>query len=300
MRKFVPSTIVTRFIVVGVCAGLMNVSARASADHQAVLQTERAFISALAQGNKSEVSRLLDSGFQWTSDEGKTQNKSEALDSLSKLAVDDQGDTDVTTYYYSELALVWGRHDKSWFSRIWVKRSTGWRLFMDMDTPISPKRAPTSGGGPKPGPIGDCVNPCRVIPYTPTTAADKAVIAGWQKAKVDEWHPNIKDWTTQVAPEFIIITYKFNGAINNATRVAIGKKRQKDNIGIPGDPILSMNMYDFGDAVVMTARHRPYYGGKPYHNLRLFVHRNGHWEVVLSQQTLIQSAAPLPPVSSGK
>lgn len=295
MRQLVTSAILTGVIVVGLCAGWMSRPAKAATNRQAVRQTDHSFTNALAKGNKQAVGQFLDPGFEWTNNEGRTRNKPEALESLAALGADTKGDADIKSYSYRELTIVFGRHGNSWFSRIWVKKPSGWKLFTDMDTPLSKKRyrVPQSR---KPGPIGDCVNPCRTIPYTPTTAADKAVIAEWQKAKVDEWRPNIKDWGTHVAREFLIIN-SYYGSINKRQRVAIGVQRQKEGIGIPGDPILSIHMYDFADTVVTISRHRPYHGGKPYYNLRVFVHRNGHWLIAWSQQTTIQSAAPLPPVS---
>lgn len=298
MRHLMPNAIMAGVIAVGICAGLASQQAKAATNRQEVLRMDRSFTGALAKGNKREVSRLMDSHFQWTDNAGQTRDKAAALRSLSELSADNQGDRNVKSYVYSELAIIFGQHGNAWFSRVWVKRPSGWRIFTDMDTPLTGKKFKVAPKA-KPGPIGDCVNPCSEIPYTPTTAADKAVIAEWQKTKVDEWHPNIKDWSTHVAREFLIINGHY-GSINKPTRVAIGVKRQKEGIGMPGDPILSMKMYDFGDTVLMISHHRPYRGGKPYYNLRVFVHRNGHWPIAWSQQTAIQSAAPYPPVSSGK
>ena len=178
-----------------------------------------------------------------------------------------------------------------------MKRPKGWRLFVDLDTPTASEPRPAGGSRANPGSTGDCDNPCRTLPYKPTTADDKAVLAEWQKTKVDEWHPNADDWATHIADEFMIIN---NGsARDKADRVALAKREQAAGIGAPGAPILSMKMYDFGDAVVMISHHLPYQGGKPYYNVRVFVSRDGHWPLVWSQQTTIQSEAAVPPVESG-
>src|SRR5581483_2118192 len=103
-------------------------------------------------------------------------------------------------------------------------------------------------------------------------------------------------WAMHIADEFMIIN---NGsARDKATRVALAKKEQAEGIGAPGAPILSMKMYDFGKSVVMISHHVPYQGGKPYYNVRLFVNRDGHWPLVWSQQTTIQSEAARPPVAA--
>jgi hypothetical protein len=82
--------------------------------------------------------------------------------------------------------------------------------------------------------------------------------------------------------------------------VALAKKQQAAGIGSPGAPILSMNMYDFSNSVVMISHHVPYQGGKPYYNVRVFVSRDGHWPLVWSQQTTIQSAAAQPGAHASK
>jgi Domain of unknown function (DUF4440) len=298
MRNFVTSALVAGLVVASMCAGPINRTVAAATENQAVLRTDHYFTGALAKGDKKAVGALLDSRFEWTNAEGKTRSKAEALESLTAFAADSKGDTDVKAHFYSQLAVIYGRHDRSWFSRIWVKRPSGWRLFADLDTPL-PSGNGTAARRKKPGPIGDCENPCRTIPYKPTTAADKAVIAEWQKTKVDEWHPDIKDWASHVAREFVIINDHY-GAIDKPQRVALGVKWQREGIGMPGAPVLSMKMYDFGDTVLTISDHVPYQGGKPYYNVRVYVHRNGHWPIAWSQQTTIQSAAPLPAVSAAK
>ncbi len=120
----------------------------------------------------------------------------------------------------------------------------------------------------------------------------------WQKTKVDEWKAYGDDWGTHVADEFQIIN---NGSDRNKPeRVEVAKRQQQAGAGAPGAPILSMNMYDFGDTVMMITKHVPYQGGKPYHNVRVFVHRDNHWLIAWSQQTTIQSAAPMPGASAKK
>jgi hypothetical protein len=44
----------------------------------------------------------------------------------------------------------------------------------------------------------------------------------------------------------------------------------------------------------MLSHHTPHLGGKPYYNVRLWVLRDGRWQLVASQQTTIESAAPEP------
>ncbi|MGB8442770.1 MAG: hypothetical protein WCE26_25485, partial [Candidatus Acidiferrales bacterium] len=186
-----------------------------------------------------------------------------------------------------EVGFVDGIRDHERFLRVWVKRPEGWRLFNYLETPMKPKTGLPKGGGP-------CDNPCKTLPYTPTTEMDKAILEAWQKAKNDEWHPNASDWALRVADEFVIIND--HTARTKAERVAsLTKQQAAGEAGPPGDPIHTLRMFDFGkDAAVMLSQHTPYHGGKPYYNVRVWVLRDGSWQLVASQQTTVESAAAAP------
>jgi len=292
--------ILIRALIAGiVCAGLIftGLTARVSADdaEQAALQADRSLLSALGKGDKTNAGKLLDSDFVWTDGDGKSLKKAEVLGDMSAYAADNQGDTNVQTHFYGQVETVLGVHHNARFLRVWVKRQTGWREFLELDTPISTNPAPAFGDAGSGQ--GDCENPCRTVPYTPTTAMDKAILADWQKTKVEEWHPDAVDWPMHIADEFLIINN--NGMRDKPERVAIAQKQQAAGVGTPGDPITSMEIYDFGDnAAVMISHHVPHRGGKPYYNVRVWTFRDGRWQLAVSQQSTIQSAAPVPPIGA--
>jgi hypothetical protein len=49
---------------------------------------------------------------------------------------------------------------------------------------------------------------------------------------------------------------------------------------------------------VMISQHAPYRGGRPYTNVRIWVWRDNRWQLALSQQVALESAAPVPAVAS--
>jgi hypothetical protein len=269
----------------------------AASDDRAVIQADLSLTDALRKADFKLASNVLDANLAWTDAEGNTRNKNATLKNISAFAADNRDDDSVKSYFYGQLGLAYGTHHEARFVRIWVKRSKGWQLFVDLDTPIAPEaRTPALASTTNGESTGDCDNPCRTLPYKPTNATDMAVLTEWQKAKVDEWHPDAADWATHIADEFMIIN---NGsARNKPDRVTIAKQQQAAGTGAPGDPIRSMKMYDFGEAVVMISNHVRYRGGKPYYNVRVFVNRDGHWPLVWSQQTSIQSEAAVPPVNA--
>ena len=291
--------------VAGIACGILfsapAIASPANDNDAAVVKADHSLSAAIAKGDQAGVDRLLDDRFEWTDSEGNTRTKAETVGNLSAFAAASQGDTDIKTLSYSQLAIVYGTHHNDRLVRIWVKRPEGWRVFVDMDTPM-PTEGRGGGGGEGGGNAAnrnaDCDNPCKTVPYTPKTANEKAALTEWQKTKVDEWKAYGDDWGTHVADEFQIIN---NGSDRNKTeRVEVAKRQQQAGAGAPGAPILSMNMFDFGDTVMMITKHVPFQGGKPYHNVRVFVHRDNHWLIAWSQQTTIQSAAPMPGPSAKK
>jgi hypothetical protein len=289
-----------RTLIAGVaCCGLIVTTpiggAAADDAEQSALQADRSLLSALGKADKVAVEKLLDSDFVWTDGEGKSLKKTEVLGGLAAYAADNQGGESVQTHFYGQVETLLGVHHDARFLRIWIKRPSGWREFLELDTPISTRPAPAFGDGAAGS--GDCENPCRTVPYTPTTAMDKAILADWQKTKVEEWHPDAVDWPMHIADEFLIINN--NGMRNKPERVAIAQKQQAAGAGTPGDPITSMEICDFGDnAAVMISHHVPHRGGKPYYNVRVWTLRDARWQLAVSQQSTIQSAAAVPPTGT--
>src|SRR5579864_2289077 len=295
MKRF----LIRALIVGSICGGASAAGplGRAAGDEpeQAALLAERSLVSSLGKADKSATGKLLDTIFVWTDADGKSRKKAEVLGDFPAYAADNQGDENVQTHFYGQVETVLGVHHNARFLRIWVKRPAGWKEFVELDTPISTTTAPASvevAAGQ-----GDCENPCRTVPYKPTTAMDKAILADWQKTKMEEWHPDAVDWPTHIADEFLIIN---NTTIRNKPeRVAIAKKQQEAGVGAPGDPITSMEIHDFGDAAaVMISHHVPHRGGKPYYNVRVWTLRDGRWQLAVSQQTSIQSAVAVPPADA--
>jgi hypothetical protein len=254
-------------------------------------EAERTFVANLAKGDAKAIGGALDRRFTWTDSDGLTRSRRETLKGIAALAAAAKGDdSDVQANFYGHLLTVRGTHGDARFLRIFVKRRHGWKALMVLETPVAPAGAPASveqAAG-----AGDCDNPCRSVPYTPKTAMDKDILAAWQKTKLLEWKPDAAQWAGFIADEFMIIN---NTTIRNKEqRVAIAQRQQDAGTGAPGDPVTAMRIYDFGsNAAVMTSRHTPYRGGKPYTNVRVWVLRDGRWQLALSQQATIQSAAPV-------
>lgn len=277
--------------------GSASASSRESAapGEEAALKADKEFLAALGKLDKNSAGKLLDDDFGWTNIDGKTRNRSASLDEIAALSADHQGDTEVQTHFYGQVATVVGMHHDAHFTRLWVKRPAGWRALVAIDTPI-PDKPPAQATIETAAGAGDCENPCRTIPFNATTAMDKSLLADWQKTKIDEWRPSA-DWSSHIADEFLMIN---NASVRNKEQlVAINHHQVQTGVGTPGDPVTALRIYDFGvDAAVMISQHRPYRGGKPYYNVGVWTFRDQRWQLALSQQTSIQAEPAREPVQS--
>jgi len=270
--------------------------AAAADNEQAVLRADQSLSVALDKKDKDTIGGLLDAKFTFTDTDGKIHSKPDVLHDPSGLAKMNGDETDVQTHFYGTVETVLGSHHGARFLRIWVKRPSGWKAFVSLDTVVTPAARATvelAAGN------GTCDNPCQHVPYTPVTKMDKEILATWQKTKMEEWHYDADGWDKDIGEEFLIIN---NTTMRNkAERMVIAKKQQADKIGAPGDPITKMQIFDFGPAAaVIISDHVPYRGGKPYHNVRVIVMRDGRWQLVISQQTTVKDAAPVPAVASSQ
>ena len=263
-------------------------------DEQAALQSDRAFQDALKNADKSTLGKLLDTNFEWTDADGKTRSKAEAIENLSALATDNQGDTDVHTHLFGEVERIVGSHHNANFVRIWVRRTAGWRALIDIDTPIPAKGYPPSHPSPPRAADKDCQNPCKMLPYKPANQAQQAAVDTWLRLKMDEWHAVPDDWTKLTSENLVIISPSQH--MGKAERLAaLEKQKEAYGDGSPSPAVESMKMYDFGNTVIMTALHAPGNAGKRAYAVRMFANENdAGWKIVLSAQTDIQS----PPTAS--
>jgi hypothetical protein len=289
-RRAVRGLAIAAVAVAAVAAGTFVIGHSAPVDgEQAATAAHRAFLAGLAKGDPKAVGAALDRRFTWTDVAGRTLARRETLEQLSALAAAHQGDRDVQARFYGRLLRVSGRRDDARFLRVFVKRRHGWKAIAVLETPIA------AGAGPaavEPSAAGDCDNPCRSVPYTPKTAMEKDILAAWQRSKLLEWQPDAAQWASFIADECMFVS---DAAVHNKDeRAAIAKRRQDAGIATPGDPVAAMRIYGVGtDSALMVSRHIRNRGGKPYTAMRIWVLRDGRWQLAWSQQVAIRAAAPV-------
>jgi hypothetical protein len=286
MRRspFVPSALVLGVMLGFILATTSLSSVAAAADDQSVLQADHEFVQAAAKGDTATVGRVLDTDFTWTDADGKTRTRAEVLQSLPSPALGNESGAQMKQRTYGQVGAVMSSHDKSHVLRIWVRRPAGWRLLVYHEVVLGLQASGPSGPGVK-----DCENPCKTLPYKPRNEAEQAILASWQALETGVTNHDAAAWAPHIAEEFTMLGSSNDHPLTKADRIATLNLQKQTGFASAPAPLVSAQMFDFGDAVVMTCQHQPY-TGKPVHVSRLWIKRNGQWVMSISYQTTMQAA----------
>jgi len=294
------------FVIAAICFSSWSADeaitfAQDAGANAAALQSDTSLQLALKKKDAKAVGALLDPQFSWTNEAGQTQMSAQFLrDAAAGTAVGDTEYNDVKAREYGQLAIVTGIGKRTgrpgtFFARIWVKRPAGWLLLTHQDTAIFATGSPTQQGAPSvksPAAASDCENPCRTIPYEPKTAGQKEIVKAYQDVETAVTSHDAKTWAYHVADEFVGIGRQYTGMPDT-------KEGRVGQIGIVSNRVVLPKMlrgeaFVFGDAGIIIADHQPA-GEPPYHVIRLWVNRDGRWQLFHRQETTIQKATGAPP-----
>jgi ketosteroid isomerase-like protein len=253
----------------------------ADSQEQPVLQADHDFVAAVAKSDTNGVSAFMDQDFAWTDSAGKTIDRPEVLRNLPKPASGDESGAEVKEHTYGDVAVVTSVRGRVHVVRIWTHGKSGWRALVYHEATLAEKSEP-----PKPGPT-DCENPCKTLPYTPKNAAEQGIITSWQALETAVTNHDSAGWAPHVADEFILINSNNDHVYTKADRMEILDKQKASGSGSAPVPLVSAHMFDFGDAVVMTAQHQRG-DAKPIHVSRVWIKRDGQWVMAFSEQTIVQ------------
>jgi len=268
-------------MVVLALAAFYGEALAATSNEQAVRTADQALLAAIAGNDARAVGRLTDAQFSWTDSDGKTYSRADVRRALPRAA--DQRETAAKVFLYGRVAMVRSNRDNVYALRIFVKRGQNWRALVYHEvTANPPPPPPPSAAAPATPAAAQCENPCKTLPYKPRNAAERAMIQSWQALETAVSVGKGADWAPHAADEFFVVN---NSRVQDkAARIAAVNRSG----GAPA-PLTSATMYDFGDAIVMLADHQPD-GGKPYHVSRIWVKRDGMWQIAVSFQKKVQSA----------
>jgi len=254
------------------------------AQEPSAVQTDREFVLAAAKGDSSAVARLLDNDFTWTDTDGKTRSRAEVLSSLPAPALGNEAGAHQQRQTRSQVEAILANRDQIYVLRLWVKRGAGWRLLAYQEVALG--RQEPSAPGPA---VRDCDNPCKTLPYKPKNEAEQAVLASWQALETGVTNHDAAAWAPHIAEEFIMLGSANDHPLSKADRIATLNLQKQTGRGTAPAPLVSAQMFDLGDALVMTCLHQPY-TGKPVHVTRLWMKREGKWVMSISVQTTVAAA----------
>jgi len=294
MRRLIAGAIAVAAVAAGIWAAqtwaAQKSKAGAADTDQAVLSADQSLRRALAGGDKIAANILLDRRFAHTDRTGRSLAKPlVVLDPASFAGAADAEDVKVRRY--GRIAVVTGTSGLSakggtFFVHVWLKRRPGWRALAYHDNPIGTETAPLAGVSPA-APAA-CDNPCKRVPYQPKTPAEQDIVAAFQAIETAVTSNDAEAWTRHIADEFVV--YRSNSTPRvKADRVAFIEKQKESGTPTRVGELTAMQLFVFGDSALMTANHAYADGQRPaYRVTRLWVRRDGRWQMALSQQTTIE------------
>jgi hypothetical protein len=260
-------------------------------DKATYIQADRALTAALVGGDQKAAAALLDQNFQWVETNGKIHTKAQVLEDLAPFATDNLGAIDVRTLdLLGQAERILGIHHNQRFAHLWVNRPTGWQALVFLDIPIPAETTEfTAVPRPPAHPDADCENPCRTLPYKPENAAQAGSLAAWFRLKNAEWHPNPEVWDADSDENHETISPRGDlPKLQHVMQLAEQRKLYGEKGADPGQPVMSMRMFDVGNVVVQECLQGPVGAANPItFVLRVFVNRGAGWKIVLSAQTNI-------------
>jgi hypothetical protein len=267
----------------------------APSDDTLVLDADQALGTAMLAGDKSIARRLLSLQFTFVDDNGKIHERKDFLADLKAVAAASQGDSAVKIY--GRIAMVTG-HRKTvddrdvFFLDIWAKQKRAWRVLVMQDVVLVAAGAPASTPAvPAPGTAAvpyDCKNPCQTIPYRVRSPAEQDIVNSFQAIEKAAVAHDVDEWSKHIAEEFVL--YGTDRPPNpKSGRIAAIKHQKESNTVVRVGEIETMRLSVYDDGAAMIATHAvPGNTRPPYQAARVWVKRNGQWQMAISVQTDIK------------
>jgi hypothetical protein len=256
-------------------------AATASEDEQAARDADRALGEALARADRDAAGSLLDPEFSRVSPSGVLQTREAVLAEMPEPLVTGASEAETSVRRLgSHIVVVQYHNGKAHVMRVWVRRSSGWRVLHASELSEGER---VVYGGTMMG-AADCINPCKVVPFVPANATEKAVMESWQAQQTGP-----EQWARHVPDDNVARTS--NGTYTKADRIAVQEQQIKAGATVAPSPLVWARISEFGDAALMIAL-QPRAVGKPFWGSRVFELRDGTWVMAESYQTTIQDMPP--------
>ena len=249
------------------------------ADNSAsLLQADKAFVQALARKDAT-AANFLAADFSWIDSAGKRLTRASVLQSFPAVS---NADVEPQVRVYGDTAVVRVNRGRMNVLRVWVKRAEGWRALLYQEVLQVEKSEPPAGKTST-----ECVNPCKTIPFEPQTANEKEAIASWQGVMRAMAESDADAYSPLIADEFTATDTFHDRPFTKTDRLAQINKQKTTGTRAAPQEVRDAEMFDFGETVMMIA-HEQRPGAKFYFNTRMWMKRDGRWQMLFSLNTQIE------------
>jgi ketosteroid isomerase-like protein len=265
---------------------------------QAVLAAAGALQAAIRAGDAAATEKLLARDFSFIDAAGHEHTRREVLDALT--ASPRSAGSEVKVRDYGRVALITGSYKSAQAGErsdlfaldVWVEDAGTWKALIHHNNVLARTDAPSAhvSGTPRPmdAPPPRCANPLEQVPYQPKSQAERDIIKAFQALELAVTRNDPDEWTNHVADEFVV-TRTRQHPTDKAARMAFMATQREINAETYVAEVVALKFWVLGDAAITRADHAmPGNRRPPYRATRLWVKRDGRWQMAISQQTTIQ------------
>ncbi len=264
-----------------------------SGDEAQVLAADESLSTAMRTGDRSAARKILSLQFTFVDENGKLFARKEFLSGLKEVAAAPA--TDIKAQIHGRIGMVTG-HRKSasnndvFFLDIWAKQKGSWRALVAQDVELAVKdpthetpTPPASATNPY-----TCTNPCQTIPYRVRSPAEQDVVNAFQAVEKAAVGHDADEWSKHIADEFVLYG-SARAPVSKTQRIAAIRQQQENNTPVHVGEIEAMRLVVYDDGAAMIATHAlPDNSRPPYRAARVWVKRNGQWQMAISVQTNVE------------
>jgi hypothetical protein len=264
-----------------------------SGDEALVLAADESLGAAMRAGDKTIARKILSLQFSFIDEDGKLYDRKNFLAGLKDIAAAPASDVKVTIY--GRIGMVTGRRKSArdnevFFLDIWAKQKGTWRALVEQDVELGVSDAPPVASAVNADAVPyDCKNPCQTIPYRVRSPAEQDIVNSFQAIEKAAVGHDADEWSKHVADEFVLYG-SGRSPISKSGRIAAIERQKQANAAVHVGEVEAMRLAVYDDGAAMIASHvSPDNSRPPYRAARVWVRRNGQWQMAISIQTNVKN-----------
>ena len=264
-----------------------------SGDEALVLAADESLGAAMRAGDKAIARKILSLQFSFIDEDGKLYDRKNFLAGLKDIAAAPASDVKVTIY--GRIGMVTGRRKSArdndiFFLDIWAKQKGAWRALVEQDVELGASDAPPVASALNADALPyDCKNPCQTIPYRVRSPAEQDIVNSFQAIEKAAVGHDADEWSKHVADEFVLYG-SGRSPISKSGRIAAIERQKQANAAVQVGEVEAMRLVVYDDGAAMIASHVSPDDSRPsYRAARVWVRRNGQWQMAISIQTNVKN-----------